>query len=104
MKNHGGPTTLYESWHSGPHPAALMDEEGRQFEPFRVSRFRSIEWHIEGESLEKMQHVDDRLVFIVPPDVNRDLVNAFRLELPAEAVGRTGVYRFRIPVDMIEGY
>jgi hypothetical protein len=82
----------------------LADEDGRQFEPFRVSRFHSIEWHVAEDSLERGLELDDRLVFILPPDVNHDLAEAFLLELPAAAIGREGTYRFRVPVTMIEGF
>jgi hypothetical protein len=104
VRNRGRGNILYQSWHSGPHPAVLMDETNREFGRFHVPRFNAIEWHIPDEQLERGRRADDRLVFAIPDDVKHDSVTAFRLELPAEAVGREGVFRFRIPVEMIEGF
>ncbi len=95
---------LYESWHGGPYPAVLTDEDGRQLAPFQVPRFQSIEWHTPEETIERNLEVDDRLAFVVPPDLNHDSAEALLLELPAAAVGREGAFRFRLPTDMIEGY
>jgi hypothetical protein len=104
IRNHSRSPFLYQSWHSGPHPAVLMDETNREFGRFQVPRFKAIEWHIPDERLERGQRSADRLVFAIPTDVKHDSVAAFRLELPAEAVERQGVFRFRIPVEMIEGF
>ncbi len=81
-----------------------MDETNREFGRFQVPRFKAIEWHILDEELERGRRADDRLVFAIPDDLKHDSVTAFRLELPAEAVEREGVFRFRIPVEMIEGF
>jgi hypothetical protein len=104
VRNRGRGQFLYQSWHSGPHPAVLMDENNREFGRFDVPRFNAIEWHIPDELLERGRQTDDRLIFAIPGDVKHDAVTAFRLELPAQAVEREGVFRFRIPVEMIDGF
>jgi hypothetical protein len=104
IRNHARRQFVYQSWHSGPHPAVLMDETNREFGRFQVPRFKAIEWHIPDEKLERGQRADDRLVFAIPRDVKHDAVAALRLELPAEAVERRGAFRFRIPVEMIDGF
>jgi hypothetical protein len=104
VRNRSRRTVPYQSWHSGPYPAVLMDETNREYGRFSVSRFKAIEWHVPDEQLEPAQEIDDRLTFAIPEDVPHDSIAAFRLELPAEALSLEGTFRFRIPVEMVEGF
>jgi hypothetical protein len=47
---------------------------------------------------------EDVVIFVIPTTVNRRAIRCFRLDLPAEACGGTGSYRFEIPVRTIQGF
>jgi hypothetical protein len=47
------------------------------------------------------QTAHDMLVYEIPPDVNRDAIKYYRLELPAAAIGGVGWFRFQIPASMV---
>ena len=48
--------------------------------------------------------IEDVVVFAIPEGVDRRTIRHFRLELPAEAYGGSGVYRFEIPRQSIQGF
>jgi len=106
------PTALrYNSWYGntfvseGGHVAAtLVDDSGRQYEMLAFTGVTEVQGHTPEATLATNDVVKDMLVFVVPSTINRRTIGYFHLDLPADAYGGAGVYRFEIPRHVIQGF
>jgi len=98
----------YQSWYGNVFDAkgkqvtaALKDNKGHIYQMLTFGDVTKIQGHIEGATLDPKEKRSDMIVYEISDDVKRDEVEYYRLELPAEATGRGGVFRFEIPVSMV---
>lgn len=108
VQNQRGEPIEYRSWYggqfaspAGPRFARLTDSKGRPFEMIQFGDVSRVKGHTAEASLSPNDEVEDVLIFVIPPEVKRELIPHFKLELPAEAVGVEGTFRFEVPRDMI---
>ncbi len=69
--------------------------------------FRSVagvRGHTDQAELEHRESVSDVVIFEIPSRLDRREIRYFRLELPAEAYGGSGIYRFQISRHAAQGF
>ncbi|MBC8875862.1 MAG: hypothetical protein H8E44_41075 [Planctomycetes bacterium] len=106
------PTVLrYNSWYGnsfsseGGHVAAtLVDDGGQQYEMLTFTGVTEVHGHTREAVLSTNEVAKDVLVFVIPRTIDRTTIGYFRLDLPAEAYGDAGIYRFEIPRRVIRGF
>jgi hypothetical protein len=84
--------------------AKLVDDQGRSYSMQEFSRVSGLQGHTPRAILASKEEIDDVVVFTVPEDAHRRMIRYFHLELPAEAYGGSGVYRFEISWQLIQGF
>jgi hypothetical protein len=84
--------------------ATLNDDQGRSYSLLKFDDVTYVEGQRLADRIEPQQEVRDTVVFLIPEEVDRSAIDYFRLALPAAAVGLPGFFRFRIPVEMIDGF
>ncbi|NLF68002.1 MAG: hypothetical protein GX575_02995 [Candidatus Anammoximicrobium sp.] len=84
--------------------ATLVDDQGRSYAMQEFAQVAGLQGHTPQAVLAHKEEAEDVVVFIVPTSVDRRAIRHFRLELPAEAYGGSGVYRFEIPPETIQGF
>ena len=88
----------YASWgEPGENTARLSDTGAKTYRLRAPSGNLTVAGHVRSASLAPGKYVEDVLVFETPAAD----VQSLRLELPAQACGMSGVFRFRIPTSMI---
>jgi hypothetical protein len=106
IENIGTPPLTYRSWFSNvPADAAVLsDNTGRVYEFYRPPGMVEIQGHAPVTEISKDESMRDRLIFVLPPSTERGDVRSLYLRLPATAIDTPGVFLFRIPVEMIDGF
>lgn len=107
-----GPTPLrYNSWYGnsfvsddGPVGATLVDDSDRQYEMLSFTGVTEVQGHTRRALLGMNEVAKDVLVFVIPSSVNPRTIGYFHLDLPADAYGGAGVYRFEIPRRAVQGF
>ncbi|MBM3999529.1 MAG: hypothetical protein FJ297_08335 [Planctomycetes bacterium] len=103
-------TVDYRGWYSeslredGPVAAKLTDDRSRPYSLLEFGEGDKVQGIQTDVDLEPSRRVTDSLIFDVPSDLDRSSVRAFHLWLDGAAQGIEHPFRFRIPVDMIEGW
>lgn len=111
IKNLGVAPVKYLSWQGNSFAsdgqqvqAALTDDQERSYSMQQFTHVAGIKGHTPQAIMAGREEVEDVVVFAIPDTIDRRTIRYFRLELPAEAYGGAGVYRFDIPQQSIEGF
>lgn len=111
IKNLGAETVRYTSWQGNSFAAGgqqvratLVDDRERSYPMQEFTHVAGLQGHTPRAILANNEEVSDVVVFAIPPSVDRRTIRHFRLELPAEAYGGSGVYRFEFPPQSIQGF
>lgn len=110
IKNLGAHSVSYTSWQGNSFTvegkqvrATLVDDRGRSYMQ-GFAQVAGLKGHTPRAILASQEEAEDVVVFTIPERVARRTIRYFRLELPAEACGGSGVYRFEIPRQSIQGF
>jgi hypothetical protein len=110
ITNVGDDSVHYRSWYGNAFDdegairlAQLTDDEGRPFDMMTFADAVSIRGHHPEVTLDPQDSCEDVMVFATSARATSELAEHLDLELPAAACGARGVYRFRIPRQMISG-
>jgi len=106
------PTALgYNSWYgnsffsdSGHVGATLVDDSDRQYEMLAFTGVTEVQGHTREATLGMGEVAKDVLVFIIPSSIDLRTIGHFHLDLPADAYGGDGIYRFEIPRRVVQGF
>ena len=111
IKNLGAEPVQYVSWQGNSFAASgqqvratLVDDQGRSYAMQEFAHVAGLQGHTPRAILANKEKAEDVVIFTIPESVDRRTVRYFRLELPAEAYGGSGVYRFEIPPQAIQGF
>ena len=111
IKNLGAKPVKYISWQGNAFAAGgqqvratLVDDQGRNYPMQEFVRVAGLQGHTPRAILANKEEAGDVVIFTIPPSVDRRTIRQFRLELPAEAYGGSGVYRFEFPPQAIQGF
>ncbi len=111
IKNLGSVPVKYISWQGNSFSAGgqqvratLIDDQQRSYPMQEFAHVAGLKGHTPRAILAEKEEIDDVVVFVIPETANRRTIRHFRLELPAEAYGGSGVYRFEIPRRSIQGF
>jgi hypothetical protein len=111
VKNLGSGPVPYVSWQGNAFTAGdrqvratLVDDRRRSYPMQEFTHVAGLKGHTPRAILADKEEIEDVVVFTIPAGVDRRTIRHFRLELPAEAYGGSGVYRFEIPRQSIEGF
>lgn len=111
IKNLGSRPVKYNSWQGNSFTAGdqqvratLIDDQQRSYPMQEFAHVAGLKGHTPRSILAEKEEIDDVVVFTIPENVNRRTIRHFRLELPAEAYGGSGVYRFEIPRQSVQGF
>jgi hypothetical protein len=110
VRNLAPETLEYRSWYAtsilegGIISADLVDDRGFQYALEAFGEGQKLRGHTPRIRLEPGQRVQDLLVFHIPPDLDRAVVQSFRLWLEGGAVGVAGKFQFEIPVAMVQNW
>ena len=111
IKNRGVGAVEYTSWQGNAFPspdglvrATLVDDQLRSYPMQDFANVAGFKGHTPRAVLENQDEIGDVVVFTIPESIDRRVIRHFRLELPAEAYGGSGVYRFEIPRHSIQGF
>lgn len=111
IKNLGSGPVKYISWQGNSFKASdqqvratLIDDQQHSYPMQEFAYVAGLKGHTPRAILAEKEEIDDVVVFVIPETVNRRAIRHFRLELPAEAYGGAGVYRFEIPRQSIQGF
>jgi len=111
IKNLGAETVQYASWQGNSFAAdgqqvraTLVDDQGHSYPMQQFTHVAGLQGHTPRAILANNEEVGDVVVFTLPPSVDSQAIRHFRLELPAEAYGGSGVYRFEFPPQSIQGF
>ena len=63
-----------------------------------------VQGHTREATLGTNEVAKDVLVFDIPSSINLRTIQYFHLDLPADAYGGTGIYRFEIPRHIVQGF
>ena len=83
--------------------AQLSDDDKSVYYPLRFDDLKQLKWHIPSKTFQPLDEGTDAIVFDVPEDFDPGKLENLYLDLPGEAVGLSGSYRFQIPRTMIRG-
>lgn len=106
------PTALgYNSWYGnsffsdGGHVGAtLVDDSDRQYEMLAFTGVTEVQGHTREATLGMGEVAKDVLVFLIPSSIDLRTIGYFHLDLPADAYGGDGIYRFEIPRRVVQGF
>jgi hypothetical protein len=84
--------------------ATLVDDRGRSYEMREFRSVAGVRGHTDRADLAPRESVSDVVIFAIPPTLERRDIRYFHLELPAEAYGGSGMYRFEIPRRAAQGF
>ena len=111
ITNHDPRAFRYASWYGNTFDsggqsvaASLVDDQGRSYEMREFGSVSGVRGHTEQANLTSRESVSDVVIFAIPSTLNRREIRYFRLELPAEAYGGSGIYRFEIPHRAVQGF
>jgi hypothetical protein len=111
ITNRASQPIRYSSWYGSTFDsggsgvsASLVDDQGRSYEMRNFRSVSGVRGHTDRADLKHRESVSDVVIFEIPSTLNRREIRYFRLELPAEAYGRSGVYRFQIPRRAAQGF
>ena len=111
IKNLGAGSVKYISWQGNSFAAdgqqvraTLVDDQGRSYPMQEFAHVAGLKGHTPSAILANKEETQDVVVFAIPESVDRRTIGHFRLELPAEAYGGSGVYRFEIQRQSVQGF
>jgi hypothetical protein len=111
LKNLGSGPVKYISWQGNSFTAGdqqvratLIDDQQRSYPMQEFEHVAGLKGHTPRAILAEKEEIDDVVVFVIPETANRRTIRYLRLELPAEAYGGSGVYRFEIPRQSVQGF
>ena len=111
IKNLGSGSVKYVSWQGNSFTAGdrqvratLVDDQQRSYPMQEFADVAGLKGHTPRLLLAEKEEMEDVVVFTIPESVDRRPIRHFRMELPAEAYGGSGVYRFEIPRQSIQGF
>lgn len=111
IKNLGSRPVKYVSWQGNSFAAGgqevratLVDDQGRSYAMQEFAHVAGLKGHTPSALLAPKEEAQDVVVFAIPESVAHRTIGHFRLELPAEAYGGSGVYRFEIQRQSVQGF
>ncbi|MEX1039869.1 MAG: hypothetical protein WDZ51_04520 [Pirellulaceae bacterium] len=111
LANRSNKTFPFKSWYGNEfttengalRTAQLSDDHKNVYYPLRFDDLKQLKWHTPSKSFSPAEEGTDSIVFDVPENFDPAQLDGLYLDLPGEAVGHSGSYRFRIPKSMIQG-
>ncbi len=82
----------------------MVDDSDRQYEMLAFTGVTEVQGHTREATLGTNEVAKDVLVFDIPSSINLRTIQYFHLDLPADAYGGTGIYRFEIPRHIVQGF
>ncbi|EAQ78838.1 hypothetical protein [Blastopirellula marina] len=110
LANRSGSPIDFKTWYgtefkspAGFRTAQLSDEQRNTYYPLRFDDIAKLKWNTPEKTFAPKDEGTDSVVFDVGEDFNPQTVQNLYLDLPGQAVGDGGSFRFKIPRSMIEG-
>lgn len=111
LSNRSNKTFNFKSWYGNQfttkggalRTAQLSDDDKNVYYPLRFDDLADLKWWTPSRTFQPADEGTDSIVFDVPEDFDPSKVENLYLDLPGEAVGHSGSYRFKIPRSMIQG-
>ncbi|MCC9608808.1 zinc-ribbon domain-containing protein [Blastopirellula sp. JC732] len=88
---------------AGFRTAQLSDEQRNVYYPLRFDDIAKLKWNTPEKTFEPKEDGTDSIVFDVGENFNPKTVQNLYLDLPGQAVGGGGSFRFKVPRSMIQG-
>ncbi|MFI4875183.1 MAG: hypothetical protein ACIALR_07590 [Blastopirellula sp. JB062] len=88
---------------AGFRTAQLSDQQRNIYYPLRFDDIVALKWNTPQKTFAPKEEGTDSIVFDVGEDFDPRSVENLYLDLPGQAIGDGGSFRFRIPRSMIEG-
>ncbi|TWT29663.1 zinc ribbon domain-containing protein [Blastopirellula retiformator] len=108
--NRSGKPIHFKTWYgtefkspAGFRTAQLSDEQRNIYYPTRFDDIARLKWNTPEKTFEPKEDGTDSIVFDVGEDFNPKTVQNLYLDLPGQAIGEGGSFRFKIPRSMIQG-
>ncbi len=114
LENTGDHDVNYKSWYGnefnvdgGSVAATLEDDTGHTYPMMTVGDASKIAGHVPAATLgaknagDTVRTVKGVIIYEIPETINRGSHKFYRLQLPAAAIGGTGILRFQIPAGMV---
>ncbi|GAA4438056.1 hypothetical protein GCM10023155_39630 [Bremerella cremea] len=109
--NRSNKTFDFKSWYGNEfttkggaiRTAQLSDDDKNVYYPLKFDDLKDLKWWTPSKTFDPLDEGTDCIVFDVPEDFDPNKVQNLYLDLPGEAVGLSGSYRFQIPKSMIQG-
>ncbi|MGY8766923.1 MAG: hypothetical protein ACKVH8_00660 [Pirellulales bacterium] len=108
--NRSDKTKQFKSWYgnlfetaAGPRTAQLSNDKKEVFYPMIFEDIKSLKYHTAEKTFEPQDESTDAIVFDVPENFDPTAIENLYLDLPGQAIGTGGSFRFRIPNTMIQG-
>ncbi|PHS11326.1 MAG: hypothetical protein COA78_09975 [Blastopirellula sp.] len=103
-------TKQFKSWYgnqfdtpAGPRTAQLSNDNKDIFYPMIFDDIKTLQFHTAEKLFQPQEESTDAIVFDVPEDFDPAAIENLYLDLPCQAIGTGGSFRFRIPNSMIQG-
>ncbi|WP_146115794.1 MULTISPECIES: hypothetical protein [Pirellulaceae] len=111
LANRSGKTFDFKSWYGNQfttqngaiRTAQLSDDDKNLYYPLKFDDLADLKWWTPSKTFQPLDEGTDAIVFDVPEDFDPNKVEYLYLDLPGEAIGKSGSYRFKIPKSMIQG-
>jgi len=111
LANRSDKTWNFKSWYGNEfvtingayRTAQLSDDDKNVYVPLAFEDLKELKWHKPERTFAPKEEATDSIVFDVPEDFNPANIEHLYLDLPGEAIGLSGSYRFKIPRSMIQG-
>ncbi|MHC2070945.1 MJ0042-type zinc finger domain-containing protein [Bremerella sp. T1] len=111
LANRSDKTFQFKSWYGNEfttqngaiRTAQLSDDDKNMYYPLKFDDLADLKWWTPSKTFDPLEEGTDCIVFDVPEDFDPNKVENLYLDLPGEAVGQSGSYRFKIPKSMIQG-
>lgn len=111
LSNRSDKTFEFKSWYGNQftaqngaiRTAQLSDDDKNMYYPLKFDDLADLKWWTPEKTFQPAEEGTDAIVFDVPEDFDPSKVENLYLDLPGEAIGRSGSYRFKIPKSMIQG-
>ncbi|UUO04811.1 zinc-ribbon domain-containing protein [Blastopirellula sp. J2-11] len=88
---------------AGFRTAQLSDEQRNIYYPLRFDDIAKLKWNTPEKTFEPKEEGTDSVVFDVGENFDPKTVQNLYLDLPGQAIGDGGSFRFKVPRSMIEG-
>ncbi|PQO46673.1 MJ0042-type zinc finger domain-containing protein [Blastopirellula marina] len=110
LANRSPNTIEFKTWYgtefkspAGFRTAQLSDEQRNTYYPLRFDDIAKLKWNTPQKTFQPKDEGTDSIVFDVGQDFNPKTVQNLYLDLPGQAIGEGGSFRFKIPRSMIQG-